>query len=189
MTKFVRGVLFGLLCCAGALRDQVTTVTDWSGAVVPSAKVALIPKGTGATSEKTSDASGDAVSNFLRVGLYTIRDEPKEFKRRESTGFELSGGQQLRNSFALETGSATETVHVDANVPLIDTVSSEQIDSFQPIKVRELPLARRKFSNLPRLGTGVVSTGDSVRRHGAGENEVACSVDGTDAAGNPEGRA
>jgi len=189
MTKFVRGVLFGLLCCAGTLRDQVTTVTDWSGALVPSAKAALIPEETGATSEKTSDASGDAVFSFLREGLSTIRAEPKEFKRRELPGFELSAGQQVRSSFALEIGAATETFHVDANVPLIDTASPEQIDSFEAIKVRDLPLARRQFPNLPRLGTGVVSTGDGVRRNGAGENEVAFSVDGTDAGGNPEGPA
>ena len=45
----------------------------------------------------------------------------------------------MRNSFALEIGAATHTVHVEANVPLIGAVSSEQIDSFEAIRVRELP--------------------------------------------------
>ncbi len=179
----------------GGLWAQVTTatfyatVTDSSGAVIPSAKVTLIHEGNGATNEKIADAQGETVFTFLRVGLYTIRAEAKGFKRQESTGFALSAGQQIRNAISLEIGAATETVHVDANIPLINTVSSEQINSFEAIKVRELPLARRNFANLLSIGTGVVSTGDSVRMNGIGKNGVAFSVDGTDAGGNPEGRA
>jgi len=58
------------------------TVTDRSGTIVPSAKVTLIHEETGAASEKTPDASGEAVVSFLPVSLFTIRAEPKGFKRR-----------------------------------------------------------------------------------------------------------
>ena len=195
MQQSVRVWWLALFCFASALRGQVTTATfyatvaDSSGAVIPSAKVTLIHEGNGTVSEKTADAQGEAVFTFLRVGPYTIRAEAKGFKRQESTGFELTAGTQIRNTFSLEIGAATETVHVDANVPLINTTSSEQINTFEAIKVRELPLARRNFANLLSLGTGVVSTGDSVRMNGVGKNGVAFSVDGTDAGGNPEGRA
>jgi hypothetical protein len=195
MKQIFRYSAMALLLAAPALLGQVTTatfyatVTDGSGAVVPSAKVTLIHEGTGTTTEKISDNEGEAAFSFLRVGAYTIRAEAKGFKRQEIAGFELTAGQQVRNSFALEIGAATETVRVDASVPLINTVSSEQINSFEAIKVRELPLARRNFSNLLSIGTGVISTGDSVRMNGVGKNGVAFSVDGTDAGGNPEGRA
>ena len=195
MQQSVRVWWLALFCYASALRGQVTTATfyatvaDSSGAVIPSSKVTLIHEGNGTVSEKTADARGEAVFTFLRVGPYTIRAEAKGFKRQESTGFELTAGTQVRNTFSLEIGAATETVHVDANVPLINTTSSEQINTFEAIKVRELPLARRNFANLLSLGTGVVSTGDSVRMNGVGKNGVAFSVDGTDAGGNPEGRA
>ena len=195
MNNTFRYAALALFCATNSLWGQVTTatfyatVTDGSGAVIPSAKVTLVHDGTGTTAEKVSDAAGEAVFSFLRVGTYTIRAEAKGFKRQEITAFELTAGQQVRNSFALEIGAATETVHVDAAVPLINTVSSEQINSFEAIKVRELPLARRNFSNLLSIGTGVVSTGDSVRMNGIGKNGVAFSVDGTDAGGNPEGRA
>lgn len=195
MKSFIRDSLLALFCCASTMWAQVTTatlyatVTDSSAAVIPGAKVTLIHNGTGAVTEKFTDAQGEAVFTFLRVGTYTLRAESKGFKRQESSGFELTAGQQIRNTFSLEIGASTETVQVDANVPLINTVSSEQINSFEAIKVRELPLARRNFSNLLSLGTGVVSTGDSIRMNGVGKNGVAFSVDGTDAGGNPEGRA
>ena len=194
--KFInRYSLLALYCCASPLWAQVTTATfyatvsDSSGAVIPAAKVTLIHDGTGTTNEKIADGQGEAVFSFLRVGTYTIRAEAKGFKRAESGGYELTAGQQIRNSFILEVGAATETVRVEASVPLINTVSSEQLNSFEAVKIRELPLARRNFANLLSLGTGVVSTGDSVRMNGVGKNGVAFSVDGTDAGGNPEGRA
>ena len=195
MNSIVRNSLLALFCCSGWLSAQVTTatfyatVTDSTGAVIPGTKITVIHDGTGATNEKIADGQGEAVFTFLRIGTYTVRAESKGFKRQESAGLELTAGQQVRNTISLEIGAATETVRVDASVPLINTVSSEQINSFEAIKVRELPLARRNFANLLSLGTGVVSTGDSVRMNGVGKNGVAFSVDGTDAGGNPEGRA
>ncbi len=181
--------------CASVVWGQVTTatfyatVTDGSGGAIPAARVILVHDGTGTTNEKLTDGQGEAAFTFLRVGTYTLRAEAKGFKRQESTGLELTAGLQIRNSITLEVGLATETIQVDANVPLINTVSSEQINSFEAVKIRELPLARRNFANLLSLGTGVISTGDSVRMNGIGKNGVAFSVDGTDAGGNPEGRA
>ncbi len=195
MKFIICNAMLALCYGAGSMSAQVTTatyyatVTDSSGAVVPAATITLTHSGTGATSEKVSDSAGEAVFPFLRVGSYTIRVEAKGFKRQEASGLELTAGQQVRNTLALEIGAATETISVDANVPLINTVSSEQINTFGATQIRELPLARRNFSNLLSLGTGVVSTGDSIRMNGVGKNGVAFSVDGTDAGGNPEGRA
>ena len=162
MKSTIRYSMLILSCVATAAWAQVTTatfyatVTDASGAVIPAAKVTLIHEGTSTTSEKIADGQGEGVFTFLRVGMYTIRAEAKGFKRGESSGFELTAGQQIRYTFLLEIGAATETVHVDASVPLINTLSSEQLNSFEAVKIRELPLARRNFSNLLSLGTGVV---------------------------------
>ena len=178
---------------AGA-RAQVTTatfyvnVTDASGAVIPQAIVTIRHDGTGTSATRETDEQGEAAFSFLRVGGYTVAIEAKGFKRQEARGLELAAGQQVRQAYTLEVGATTETVRVEATAPLINTVSSEQINTFEAIKVRELPLARRNFSNLLSLGTGVVSTGD-IRMNGVRKNGVAFSVDGTDAGGNPEGRA
>lgn len=165
------------------------TVTDSSGAVVPEATVTAVHDSTNsATSRQTGD-DGNAPFTFLRVGTYTLKVEAKGFKSQEAKGIELAAGQQIQQNFSLQVGATSETVQVEASVPLVNTVSSEQINTFETLKVRELPLARRNFANLLSLGTGVTSTGDSVRMNGIGRNGVAFSVDGTDAGGNPEGRA
>lgn len=188
-----------LLCAAGLLalsvHAQVTTATlyatvmDSSGAVVPQARITVIHDDTGTTTSKLTDDQGVSAFTFLRVGTYTVRVEATGFKRQEINRIDLASGQQVQQTFSLEVGSTTETVKVEASVPLVNTASSEQINTFESIKVRELPLARRNFANLLTLGTGVVSTGDSLRMNGVGRNGVAFSVDGTDAGGNPEGRA
>jgi outer membrane receptor protein involved in Fe transport len=174
---------------------QVTTATlyvsviDTSGGVIPNAVVTVLHDATGTSMSKTTGEDGTASFTFLRVGTYAVKAEAPGFKAQETRGMELAAGQQVQQSFSMQVGSSTETIQVEASAPLINTVSSEQINSFESLKVRELPLARRNFANLLSLGTGVVSTGDSVRMNGVGRNGVAFSVDGTDAGGNPEGRA
>lgn len=191
----VAAVFVLAICFPVRVLGQVTTATvyvnvaDSSGGVIPSANVTATHDGTGATTTKATDDTGTAAFQFLRVGRYTLKVEAQGFRSQEAKGIELAAGQQLQQAFTLGVGATSETVQVDALVPLINTVSSEQLNTFESLKVRELPLARRNFASLLGIGTGVVSTGDSVRMNGIGRNGVAFSVDGTDAGGNPEGRA
>src|SRR5919199_32197 len=138
------GLLLLSLGLATALSAQVTTatfyatVTDSTGGVIPGAVVTLVHDGTGSAVEKTTDTQGEAAFTFLRVGTYTARVEGKGFKRQEASGLELAAGQQVRQTFTLEVGATSETVRVEASVPLVNTVSSEQINTFESVKVREL---------------------------------------------------
>lgn len=173
---------------------QVTTATwygsvrDQTGAIIPSAGVRLTHEGTGATIQTTSDETGEFVFSFLPVGSYTLRIELPGFKAYVSTGIQLAAAQTMRQTYTLQVGQVTDAVTVEGSAPLVNTVTIEQLQTFDQMKVLELPLARRNFSNLLRIGTGVTYTGDSVRMNGIGKNGVAFSVDGTDAGGNPEGR-
>ncbi len=193
----IRSRLLGtaFLLLGSLARAQVTTatfygtVTDSSGAVVPGASVVLRHDATATTTTRTSGPSGEVVFDFLRVGGYTLVVEATGFKRVESTGIEFVAGQQLRDTIKLEIGAVSDTIRVESSAPLVNTTSSEQISTFETAKVKELPVARRNFSSLLRIGTGVSYTGDSVRMNGVGKNGVSFNVDGTDAGGNPEGRA
>lgn len=164
------------------------TITDSTGAVVPGATATLTHLGTGASTAKVTNAAGVFVFDFMRVGTYTLRIELAGFKTYEGSGIELTAGQQVRQTFALEVGAMSDTVTVEASSPLVSVATTEQLQTFDQTKVTELPLPRRNFSTLLRVGTGVTYTGDSVRMNGVGKNGVAFSVDGTDAGGNPEGR-
>jgi Carboxypeptidase regulatory-like domain/TonB dependent receptor len=198
--KLAQRTLLTLVGCIFALgsatpgRAQVTTatfygtVTDSTGAVISGATVTLTHADTGAGSEKTTSATGVFVFDFMRVGAYKLRIEAPGFKAYEGAGIDLTAGQQVRQTFVLEVGALSDTVTVAASSPLVSIAAAEQLQTFDREKVTELPLPRRNFSTLLRIGTGVTYTGDSVRMNGVGKNGVAFSVDGTDAGGNPEGR-
>ena len=93
----------------------------------------------------------------------------------------------MRQAFALEVGALSETVSVEGTAALVSTASSEQQQTFEQLKVTELPLSRRNVSNILRLSTGVdMGSGRSPRINGVGANGTGISVDGTDANSNPE---
>ncbi len=173
---------------------QVTTatvygiVTDQSAATVPGATITLRNDGTAATFRKISDKSGEFGFEFLPTGNYTLRIEGSGFKALETTGITLTAGQQTRQTYQLEVGGVTETVMVEGTAALLNTVSAEQQQSIDSDTARELPLARRDFSGLLRLGTGVSAGGGQIRMNGVGEAGTNFSVDGTGSSGNTEGR-
>src|SRR5881628_591243 len=91
----------------------------------------------------------------------------------------------------MEPGPGTEDGNVQASAPLLDTVSAEQRQTFETVKITELPLARRNVSNIVTLGTGVsrsTTQHGTLRLNGMGQSGTAISLDGTEASGNPEGR-
>jgi hypothetical protein len=102
-------------------------------------------------------------------------------------GINLSAGQQARLTNTLELGQVTDSVKVEATGSLVNTVSAEQLNSFQPHEMKELPLQNRNFTRILILTTGAVpSTGSStgVNMNGIGTNGTQWSLDGTNASGN-----
>ncbi|MEO8051575.1 MAG: TonB-dependent receptor [Acidobacteriota bacterium] len=187
------GVCFAL--SFSSVTAQVTTATfygivkDATGAVVPGAMVGLRNEATSEMYRKVSDNVGEFGFQFLPVGTYTLRIEGQGFKALETSGIALTAGQQSRRTYQLDVGTVTETLKVEATAALLNTVSAEQQQSIDSTTAKELPLARRDFSGLLKLGTGVsTSTNGTVRMNGAGEAGTNYSVDGTAASGNTEGR-
>jgi hypothetical protein len=186
---FILLALFAITVCA----QQTTAtfhavVTDSSGGSVPQANVTLTHEGMSTVATKPTNTLGEATFDFLRVGSYKIRVEAPGFKRLESTGLELSAAQNVRQTFVLEVGATSETVTVEGSASLINTMSSEQLNTFDKAKITELPIFRRNYTNLLAINTGVTMAPEGVRMNGVGKNGVSYTVDGTDAGGNPEGR-
>ena len=164
-------------------------MTDPTGAAVPGASVTLTHQETNASIVRTADSTGEIAFDFLRVGAYSVRVEAQGFKRHELKGLELVAAQTVRHTFPLEIGSVAESVNVEASAPLINTATSEQVQTFEAMKVTELPLGSRNVSNILRLSAGVdLGSGRSPRLNGIGASGTGISVDGTDANSNPEQR-
>src|SRR6185312_8764408 len=97
-------------------------VTDPTGGVIPGASVTLTKQDTQATITKTTNSSGDFTFTFVPSGTYTLRIEAKSFATYVATGITLVAGQQARQTYNLQLGTATQTVTVTESVPLINTV-------------------------------------------------------------------
>lgn len=163
------------------------TVTDPSGAAVADANVLLTNEGTRAVVTQKSGTGGEFVFAFVPPGTYTLRVEAPGFKALTAAGIALSAGQRARLTHTLELGQLSESVSVEGAAPLVNTVSSEQLKTFQPGEIRELPLQNRNFTRILILTPGAVpSTGSStgVNMNGIGTNGTQWSLDGTNASGN-----
>src|SRR5215475_6441260 len=132
------------------------TVTDASEAVLSAANVTLTNERTRAVLTQTSGNTGEFVFAFVPPGVYTLRIEVSGFKALTVAGITLSAGQQARVNYAMELGAVTETVKVEGTASLVNTVSSEQLKTFQPGEVRELPLQNRNFTRILILTPGAV---------------------------------
>ena len=184
---------------------QVTTakfygmVTDPTGALVPGATITLTEQGTALSRTGTTDALGEFAFDFVHVGTYTLRIEAPGFKRYQSSGLQFDAAQSVRQTFVLELGSVTETVEVAGTTNSLNTVSAEQREGVSTMEVKELPLARRNYTGLLSVGTGVTVSASAsqpghgdrdggVRLNGLGRSGTTFTVDGTDANANNEGR-
>ena len=185
-----------LLAVAGAFNalSQVTTatfygiVTDASGAAIPGATATLTNVETNQSQAKITDNAGEFTFDYIRVGQYSIVIEAKGFKRFTATGFDLQAGQNVRRTFSMEVGNVTESVAVTAQTPLVNAVSSEQLETVSELRVSELPLSRRNFTGLLQLNTGVTQADGAMRLNGTGKSGTLYTVDGTPATADPESR-
>src|SRR5215813_12794770 len=185
-----------MLAVTGLGLAQVTTATlygiiqDQSGSVIAGALITLTHDATAAVRQTTTDETGEFVFTALPVGAYTLKIEKQGFKGYVRTGIELAASQNVRQTHALEVGDLTQSVTVESSAPLVNTVSAEQRESLDALKVKELPLSRRNVTNVLRLSSGVDTGQGSVRINGQGKSGAGVTVDGTDANANPsEGRA
>jgi outer membrane receptor protein involved in Fe transport len=132
-------------------------VTDPSGAVVPDATVTLTNDATGVSVHTQSSKSGDYSFPSVAVGTYTIEFEATGFKKTARKQVAVDLNQILTINGTLELGSATETVEVSSEAPLIDTSSTQLGATVDSLMATQLPLNTRDTYQLLQLQPGVMS--------------------------------
>src|SRR5262249_24655286 len=91
----------------------------------------------------------------LPPGMYNLSSEMKGFKKVSIAGVRLNVDQKARVDLKLDVGDITESVQVQAAIPLVQTDSSELGVTVNETQVKELPLNGRDFVQLTRLVPGV----------------------------------
>ena len=102
------------------------TVRDASQGVVAGAKVTLRNLDTNVAREESTNEQGDYSFPGLRAGHYSVESEKQGFRTATRTNLELRTGDHLRNDVALETGSVTDKITVEATAPLLEADTSER---------------------------------------------------------------
>ncbi len=122
-------------------RGTITgTITDPAGAVVPGASVTALNKATGASVQSITTNTGNYTLPSLATGTYDLTVEAKGFNKYIQEGIEVQVAQTARIDVTLKIGSATESVTVNADAPLLKTESAEQSQTLSGDRVNELPL-------------------------------------------------
>ncbi|MFN7919851.1 MAG: carboxypeptidase regulatory-like domain-containing protein [Bryobacteraceae bacterium] len=134
-------------------------LTDPQGGVIPNAKVTATDEAKSlVVRETTTSIDGRFRLANLLPGRYTLRSEVSGFKALERTGLQLDQNQLMDlGAVALQVGQTSESVTVEAVVPLVETATANKSFVISSRQVTELSLNGRDFQSLMRTLPGVVS--------------------------------
>jgi len=158
--------VLGVLCVAvligapafpqGNTGSILGVVTDQSGGYVAKAAVTITDVARGVSQTLTADSDGAYVAINLLPGTYSVKVEYKGFKTFERKNILLEVGKDVRVDAVLQTGSATETVIITEEVPMVDTTNTTVGGTISNEIINDLPLNGRNYQNLLTLRPGVM---------------------------------
>jgi hypothetical protein len=131
------------------------TVTDTSGAVVPSAHVTLLNTDQGLSLETTTNSDGQYIFSPVRIGHYSITVNAPGFSATTQQNLQVNVGQHPQVPIQLKLGAASETVEVTTAPPQLQTNEASVGQVVNERTVNSLPLNGRNFTFLAQLGAGV----------------------------------
>jgi len=157
-------LFFGSNAKADELYGRIRgTVTDASGAVVPGAKVTVTNTTTGISRSMTTSSTGNfEFVNLIAPAVYDVDIEKEGFRKSENTDIHLNVNQVYVANTALEVGSSTQTVTVEANAAQINTTQMELGTSVTGNTIVDMPLNGRNWLQLQQLQPGVVGASDRL---------------------------
>src|SRR5438067_2245283 len=149
MLKLIRVVLLVAAGCSTAsmLHAQEVRATmggrviDAQGGVVPSATVLVVSDDTEVKQQTSTNPQGNWIVQFLLPGRYHLSITASGFKALERSGIALQAGDNKQLDSQLEVGATTQSVEVNAEVPLIDTTSATSGTVITTREITEMPSA------------------------------------------------
>ena len=157
-------------------------VTDQSGGNVVGAVVIITDVERGVSRNLIADSGGAYAAPGLLPGTYTVKVEFKGFKTFERKNILLEVGKDIQIDAVLQAGSASETITITEEVPLVDTTSTTLGGTISNEIINELPLNGRNYQNLLTLrpGTTVYPGGGpwTQTTNGARPEDTSYLVDG-----------
>jgi hypothetical protein len=162
-TRSLPGVLL-LFLLAGVVALAQTgtiqgTLTDSTGAAVPNAKVTATDQAKQLVARETvSGTDGRFYLRNLLPGVYSVKAEAAGFRTIDRTELHLDQNQIMDlGTVELQVGQTSESITVEATVPVVETSTANKSFVISSRQVTELSLNGRDFQSLMRTLPGVVS--------------------------------
>ena len=156
---FAAGLFLALLSTSSPAQtffgSTVGTITDSSGAAVPSAKVTLTSLATSEERAAQTDSTGEYRFVNLVPGRYRLTVEKEGFDRL-SREMEVAVQSTVRIDASLQVGRIGQTVEVTSETPLLETENAQVSTVVDSKAVAGLSLNGRNVMNLIALAPGVV---------------------------------
>ncbi len=193
--KHILAFLFvtGILAMPTLAQDRTAingTVTDPSGAVVPSVKVELKCPDTGLSRDTVTGATGIYEFPALSIGTYQLTISKAGFKPYEVKDIDLVYGQARTVDASLQIGATTDAVEVTASSELLNRNSAEVGQVIESKQISEIPISGRNWASLMLIAPGAVNRGDGAQRainfNGHALDDSNFTFDGVDTSGVQE---
>jgi len=136
------------------------TVTDPTGAVVPSAAITATNSATGVKYTSKTGANGDYLFPQLPTGTYSVSATAPGFKTFTATGIVINIDEEYVESIKLPVGGSNETLEVAADAVQVNTTDMQLNNIVSSEQMVELPLIGRAFTGLELTLPGVQASSD-----------------------------
>src|SRR6266849_2911935 len=141
-------------------------IQDPNGRVVPDVEVTATRIETGTVTTTKTNGAGIYFFTGLMPGHYHLMIRKPGFKEVAIKEFELQVQDKSEQNFALEIGSVSETVTVEAGGLVINTTDATVSTVVDRQFAENLPMNGRSFQTLIQLTPGVVLTAASAYDNG-----------------------
>ena len=153
LAAFAGSALLQAQSITGAITGSIT---DPSGAAVPSAKVTATEVSSNIASETQSDVRGSYSFPSLRPGVYRVDVEATGFRKLVHPSIEVRVNDRLEVNLTMVLGAISESVEVNAAPPLVESQTGAIGNVIENKKIINLPLNTRNPFQLALLSPGVV---------------------------------
>lgn len=151
------GLSSAIIYAQAGLGTIVGTVTDPSGAVIPSASVKVVDHNTGNSRVVSANAQGYYVITSLRPAVYDITITSRNFAPEKRNMVTLLTDQHLTVDAHLSLAGSSQTVNVSDVAPTqVDTTSGTLSQVIEQKRIVDLPLNGRNPVQLALLVPGTV---------------------------------
>src|SRR6478609_1237645 len=164
---------FRILLIAGAFLSLITaglrgqaitgtligTVHDATGAVIAAAHVTATNMETNVAQSTVSGSGGDYTIPTLPPGRYKVSAQITGFSTSVNSEVNVQIQQTTRVDFSLSPGQTTQEINVTAELPLVQSTTSDLGHVIESRQIQALPLNGRLFEQLVTIVPGTIQAG------------------------------